>query len=154
MDIKMWRNAPRGRKWKAGGGEIKSDSMIYTPELIKGHESVYTPDIDWEMKIIIYQSIILSVWFQMQPLIPLMKTWFIMGLLTLRTLVIRMPSACLMSLIALIKRKLGETTPLSFLPTSLALMIISTSMVATLSQGESYSVYFGPPLNPISCSET
>ena len=33
MDIKMRRDALRGRKSKAGGGKkIKSDSIIYTPE--------------------------------------------------------------------------------------------------------------------------
>ena len=35
MDIKMRRDASRGRKSKAGGGEkIKSDSRIYTPEFV------------------------------------------------------------------------------------------------------------------------
>ena len=31
MDIKMRRDASRGRKSKAGGREIKSDSIIYSP---------------------------------------------------------------------------------------------------------------------------
>ena len=45
-DFKTRRDASQGRKSKAGGEKIKSDSIIYTPELIKGHESVYNPDID------------------------------------------------------------------------------------------------------------
>ena len=32
IDIKTRRDASRGRKSKAGGKKIKSDSIIYTPE--------------------------------------------------------------------------------------------------------------------------
>ena len=38
IDFEMRRDASRGRKSKAGGEKIKSDSIIYTPESI-GHFS-------------------------------------------------------------------------------------------------------------------